>query len=175
MIKIEINSLKEVRHNHGLTQQALADLIGVSRKRIYLFEVGEAKPLPNEKQKLCIALHLSLEELEESMKLVKGKNRKVKSNVITFRPTDELYEKIVENARQSNMKIGTYVAKTYEGGQINVIEGLPEFTQELRRIGVNLNQMTKLSHVGKIRTPDLKPIQNTINEIYIKLNRMLSD
>ncbi|AFA47910.1 plasmid mobilization protein [Acetobacterium woodii] len=175
MIKIEINSLKEVRQNRGLTQQALADLIGVSRKRIYLFEVGEAKPVPNEKQKLCIALHLTAEELEESLKLVKGKKQKVKSNVVTFRATDELYEKIVENARQSNMKIGTYVAKTYEGGQIKVIEGLPEFTQELRRIGVNLNQLTKLSHVGKIRNPDLKPIQNTINEIYIKLNRMLSD
>lgn len=175
MIKIEILSLKETRLKHGLTQQALADLIGVSRKRIYLLEIGEVKPLQNEKQKLCIALHLSPEELEESLKLVKVKKQKVKSNVVTFRATDELYEKIVSNAKQSNMKIGTYVGMTYEGGQINVIEGLPEFTQELRRIGVNLNQLTKLCHVGKISAPDLKPIQNTINEIYIKLNRMLGD
>lgn len=170
-----MESLKELRLNQGLTQQKIADLIGMSRKHIYLLEVGQVNPGVEEKKNLCLALHCSLEKLEEALELGSQEGKNKKNNVVHFRPTDEVYEKIVANARQSNMKIGTYVAKTYEGGQINVIEGLPEFTIELRRIGVNLNQMTKLCHLGKIKSPDLKPIQNTINEIYIKLNRMLSD
>ena len=57
------NRLKEVRTARGLSQQALADTVGVSRNTISSIETGQYSPTAKLALILCIALDVSFEEL----------------------------------------------------------------------------------------------------------------
>ncbi|WP_062532979.1 helix-turn-helix transcriptional regulator [Jeotgalibaca dankookensis] len=57
------NRLKEVRNNKNLSQQELAEIIGVSRNTISSIERGEFNPTAKLALILCIALDKNFEEL----------------------------------------------------------------------------------------------------------------
>lgn len=57
------NRLKEARGEKRLSQQALADLIGVSRNTISSIETGQFNPTAKLALILCIALDRKFEEL----------------------------------------------------------------------------------------------------------------
>jgi len=173
VINIEIKPLAVLRKQKDLTQQGLADMIKVSRKKIYRWEHGCSSPVAIEKEKLCLIFHMTESELIQALELNKEVKLK-KPHVIAFRVTDNLYEKIETNAKKTNMKMSSYVSETYDGGTVVVIEGLKDFMKELSKSGTNLNQLTTLCNMGKIIAPDLKSIKDTINDIYIKLNRFIT-
>lgn len=57
------NNLKESRNEKGLSQQQLADLVGVSRNTISSIETGQFNPAAKLALILCIALDKKFEEL----------------------------------------------------------------------------------------------------------------
>ena len=57
------NNLKEARNEKGLSQQQLADLVGVSRNTISSIETGQFNPTAKLALILCIALDKKFEEL----------------------------------------------------------------------------------------------------------------
>lgn len=57
------NRLKEIRTEKKLSQQELADLIGVSRNSISSLETGQYEPSAKLAYILCIALEKKFEEL----------------------------------------------------------------------------------------------------------------
>ena len=57
------NNIKERRAEKGLSQQQLADLVGVSRNTISSIETGQFNPTAKLALILCIALDRKLEEL----------------------------------------------------------------------------------------------------------------
>ncbi|MBR5947168.1 MAG: helix-turn-helix transcriptional regulator [Clostridia bacterium] len=57
------NRLKEYRTEAGLSQQQLADLVGVSRNTISSIETGQFNPTAKLALILCIALDKKFEEL----------------------------------------------------------------------------------------------------------------
>ena len=57
------NKLKISRVEKGLSQQALADLVGVSRNTISSIETGQFNPTAQLALILCIALDKKFEEL----------------------------------------------------------------------------------------------------------------
>ncbi len=57
------NNIKDVRKEKNLTQQNLADLIGVSRNTISSIENGQFNPTAKLALILCIALDKKFEEL----------------------------------------------------------------------------------------------------------------
>lgn len=57
------NHLKEARAEKSLSQQALADLVGVSRNTISSIETGQFNPTAKLALILCIALDKKFEEL----------------------------------------------------------------------------------------------------------------
>lgn len=57
------NRLKEIRSEKGLSQQQLADLVGVSRNTISSIETGQFNPTAKLALILCIALDKKFEEL----------------------------------------------------------------------------------------------------------------
>ena len=57
------NRLREARTERDLSQSALAELIGVSRKTISSIETGEINPTAKLALVLCIALDKKFEEL----------------------------------------------------------------------------------------------------------------
>ena len=57
------NRLKEVRSKKKLSQQDLADMVGVSRNTISSLETGQYEPTAKLAYVLCIALDMKFEEL----------------------------------------------------------------------------------------------------------------
>ena len=57
------NNLKAARSEKGLSQQQLADMVGVSRNTISSIETGQFKPTAKLALILCIALDKKFEEL----------------------------------------------------------------------------------------------------------------
>lgn len=57
------NRLKDARTEKGLSQQHLADLVGVSRNTISSIETGQFNPTAKLALVLCIALDKTFEEL----------------------------------------------------------------------------------------------------------------
>ena len=57
------NRLKECRTEKNLSQQALADIVGVSRNTISSIETGQFQPTAKLALVLCIALEKKFEEL----------------------------------------------------------------------------------------------------------------
>ncbi len=57
------NKLKEIRKEKNLSQQDLADMVGVSRNTISSLETGQYEPTAKLAYVLCIALDVKLEEL----------------------------------------------------------------------------------------------------------------
>lgn len=57
------NNIKEARGERGLSQQQLANLVGVSRNTISSIETGQFNPTAKLALILCIALDKQFEEL----------------------------------------------------------------------------------------------------------------
>lgn len=57
------NHLKEVRTEKGLSQQQLADMVGVSRNTISSIETGQFNPTAKLALILCVALDKKFENL----------------------------------------------------------------------------------------------------------------
>ena len=57
------NKLKEARQEKKLSQQELADVVGVSRNTISSLETGQYEPSAKLAYVLCIALEKKFEEL----------------------------------------------------------------------------------------------------------------
>jgi putative transcriptional regulator len=57
------NNLKEVRSKKNLSQQDLADMVGVSRNTISSLETGQYEPTAKLAYILAIALDMKFEEL----------------------------------------------------------------------------------------------------------------
>ena len=57
------NRLKEARTEKGVSQQQLADLVGVSRNTISSIETGQFNPTAKLALILCIALDKQFEEI----------------------------------------------------------------------------------------------------------------
>ncbi|MEB3024766.1 MULTISPECIES: helix-turn-helix transcriptional regulator [unclassified Parvimonas] len=57
------NNLKNVRAEKGMSQQKLADLIGVSRNTISSIETGQFNPTAKLALILCVTLDKKFEEL----------------------------------------------------------------------------------------------------------------
>ena len=57
------NNLKDVRSKKNLSQQDLADMVGVSRNTISSLETGQYEPTAKLAYILCIALDMKFEDL----------------------------------------------------------------------------------------------------------------
>ncbi len=57
------NNLKDARSEKGLSQQQLADMVGVSRNTISSIETGQFNPTAKLALVLCIALDKKFEDL----------------------------------------------------------------------------------------------------------------
>ena len=57
------NRLRQLRKDRKLTQQQLADLIGVKNSVISFYEVGDRTPSPDVLRKLALALHVTADYL----------------------------------------------------------------------------------------------------------------
>ena len=57
------NHLKEIRKKNNISQQELADMVGVSRNTISSIETGQYQPTAKLAYVICVALDKSFEEV----------------------------------------------------------------------------------------------------------------
>lgn len=93
-----------------------------------------------------------------------------KTKRVNFRITEKELQKIKQKARKSNMNLTKYLTVCALNKDIVVIENLKDFQVELRRIGNNLNQLTRLCNEGIITCLELENIKKQVNEIWQLLN-----
>ena len=97
-------------------------------------------------------------------------NRK-RSKQIVVRLSDEEYQKYIEQVEKSNLTQNEFFVKCITKKKIIVVDGLKETLTELKKIGVNLNQISKNLNSGIFQNADkeLKAIKEEFAKVSDKI------
>jgi uncharacterized protein (DUF1778 family) len=85
---------------------------------------------------------------------------------IPIRVTEKELEAIDEAAKKAKKNRTEYLISAALGKEITVINDLREMLTQLKRIGNNLNQLTRKANAHEIDVVDLTEINNSMGEIY---------
>ena len=98
-----------------------------------------------------------------------------KSSIIAFRVTPEERAWIEKHSYGNYRIISDFVRDCIFEKDIVIIKGLDEFSNELRRIGNNLNQLTRAVNAGYVRAVDLTETKEEVEKLWQSLNSLLHD
>lgn len=99
---------------------------------------------------------------------------RLRSKQIVIRLTEEEYESVKMKIEQSKMKQQDYLIKALTNKPIVVIEGVHELIPELKRIGNNLNQLTRACHEGKANCKsEVSEIEKELGDVWLLLRRSI--
>ncbi len=96
-----------------------------------------------------------------------------KNKHFNFRVNEQEYEKIKQKIVKSKLSTSQYLLRTSMQKDIIIIDGIVEITTELRRIGNNINQLTRLCNKGQIKSLELKNVEKEVNNIWQLLNLLI--
>ena len=88
-----------------------------------------------------------------------------KDTKINIRLTKKEKTQIENKANKCNMTISKFILNSCLRDNIVIINGLDKFDTELRRIGNNINQLTRLANERIIKEVDLKELRMEVNNI----------
>jgi len=88
---------------------------------------------------------------------------------IPLRVTEAERTAIDKKAEKAGMNRTDYLIACAMGKRITVIDDLTPLLAELRRIGNNLNQLTRLAHLGKIEAVSLAETNEILQKTYEEL------
>lgn len=100
-------------------------------------------------------------------------NKSPRTCIIPFRVTPEEKEKIIEKAFTSYREPSMYLRDCALNKQIIVVPGAEQIAGELRRIGNNLNQLTREVHAGYVSAINLTETREELKAIWQSLNALL--
>ena len=95
-----------------------------------------------------------------------------KTEIISTRVTPEQREIIEEKAYSSYRTPSMYLRDCALGKKIIVISGVDDITNELRKIGNNLNQLTKAVNSGYCYEVDLRKTREDVARLWQSLNSL---
>ena len=95
----------------------------------------------------------------------------MKDRKMSIRISDADLQQIHDRASQAGMTLPEYVTACSLGERVVVVEGLEEVIRQQKGIGRNLNQLTTLANMGKIRTVRLREL----SEQYAQVSSLLAD
>ena len=99
-------------------------------------------------------------------------NKKPKSVIISCRVTPEQKEEIEYNALSSHRTLSMYLRDCALDKKIIVVKGVDELASELRKIGNNLNQLTRAVNSGYAYEVDLRETREELKRIWQSLNSL---
>ena len=95
---------------------------------------------------------------------------------ILIRVTEKEKEIILKYANKSKLSVNDFLIKTGMMKEIIVVQGLPEMTIEIIRVGNNVNQIAKAVHQGKTECGDeLKVVKEELRNIWQLLKRLIQE
>ena len=89
-----------------------------------------------------------------------------KNQKINIRLTEKEKSIIELKAKKLNMTITKFIVSSCLKDKIVIVNGLDKVDTELRRIGNNINQLTRLANEKIITVIDLKELRMEVNNIY---------
>lgn len=90
---------------------------------------------------------------------------------IVIRANEKEFDRIKKKVEKSKLTQNEYLLKAILDKDIVVIDGLRDLTIELKRIGNNLNQLTRAVHEGKANCrTELSAINEEMKEVWQLLN-----
>lgn len=95
----------------------------------------------------------------------------MKNRKLSIRISNADWQQVHDKAEQANMSLTEYVTACCLGKRIVVIDGLEEVIHQQKAIGRNLNQLTTLANMGKVKTVYLKEL----TDAYAQVSFLLSD
>ena len=95
----------------------------------------------------------------------------MKNRKLSIRISDADLQQFHDRAEQAEMSLTDYVTACCLGKRIVVIDGLDELIRQQKAVGRNLNQLTTLANMGKVKTVYLKEL----TDAYAQMSSLLSD
>ena len=95
----------------------------------------------------------------------------MKNRKLSIRISDADWQQFHDKAEQANMTLTEYVTACCLGKQIVIIDGLDEVIRQQKAIGRNLNQLTTLANMGKVKAVYLQEL----TVAYAQVSSLLSD
>lgn len=93
---------------------------------------------------------------------------------IVIRASETEFEKIKKKVEKSKLTQNEYLLKSALNKEIIVVEGLRDLTVELKRIGNNLNQLTRSVNEGKINySKELSEVNEEMKEVWQLLRQLI--
>ena len=95
----------------------------------------------------------------------------MKNKKLSIRISNADWQQVHDKAEQADMTLTEYVTACCLGKRIVAIAGLDEVIRQQKAIGRNLNQLTTLANMGKVRAAYLKEL----TDAYAQVSSLLSD
>ena len=105
-------------------------------------------------------------------KEIKMKNQEQKTVIIPFRVTPAEKEKIEEMSYGHYKLMSDFIRECIFKKDIIIIDGADKIADELRRIGNNVNQLTRAANAGIISVVDLRATRKELAELWQLLNSL---
>ena len=96
-----------------------------------------------------------------------------KDKKINIRLTEKEKSIIESKAKKLNMTLTKFIVSSCLKDKIVIINGLDKIDSELRRIGNNINQLTRLANEKIITVIDLKELRMEVNNIWQLLKQLV--
>jgi len=95
-----------------------------------------------------------------------------KSKMFCFRLSEADYLRIHSKAEKAKLSMSAFILSAALGKEIIVVEGLDKAVGELKAIGRNLNQLTTLCNMGKVKALELAEIKRQFGEVVDSITRL---
>ena len=96
-----------------------------------------------------------------------------KDKKINIRLTEKEKNIIESKAKKLNMTLTKFIVSSCLKDKIVIINGLDKVDTELRRIGNNINQLTRLANEKIITVINLKELRMEVNNIWQLLKQLV--
>ena len=90
----------------------------------------------------------------------------MKDKFETFRASEKERQELKRMAKKAKMSKSDYIRHCIFSKDITVIDGLDDFTKQLKAIGNNLNQLTTRANMGHFEATNLLETKEQLGEIY---------
>ena len=117
----------------------------------------------------------SIYSYQKGLKNHLNNQKETKTSIIPFRVTPEERAWIEQQSYGNYRRISDFVRDCVFEKDIVIVKGLDEFSLELRRIGNNLNQLTRAVNAGIVRAVDLTETKEELEKLWQSLNSLLRD
>lgn len=90
----------------------------------------------------------------------------MKDKFETFRASEKERQELKRMARKAQMSKSDYIRHCVFNKEITVIDGLDDFSKQLKAIGNNLNQLTTRANMGHFEAVNLAETKEQLGRIY---------